>query len=187
MAHLLRAEADAILVGRNTLEQDDPQLTCRLPGLEDRSPIRIVLASRPELSARSRMFQDDGPPVWVLCPPAVTKEPESGKVTLLPVPACASGKPDLKAAMKILAQRGITRLLVEGGPTIAKAFLDAGLAEEIVIIQGSGQTPCEGTMLPFLDRGLERLTESPDFIKADERRAGSDRIDIYRSREYWQG
>ncbi len=55
MGHLLRARADAILVGRRTVIDDDPLLTCRLPGLEDRSPIRVVLARRLEGLQASRL------------------------------------------------------------------------------------------------------------------------------------
>ena len=56
-AHLLRARADAILVGRKTVEADDPELTCRLPGLEDRSPVRVVLAPRCDILAQARLFE----------------------------------------------------------------------------------------------------------------------------------
>ena len=66
-AHLLRARADAILVGRKTVETDDPELTCRLPGLEDRSPIRVVLAPRCGIPAQARLFQRQQPPVWIVC------------------------------------------------------------------------------------------------------------------------
>ena len=66
-AHLLRARADAILVGRKTVEADDPELTCRLPGLEDRSPIRVVLAPRCDIPAQARLFKSQKPPVWIVC------------------------------------------------------------------------------------------------------------------------
>ncbi len=62
-AHLLRARADAILVGRKTIESDDPELTCRLPGLEDRSPVRVVLAPRCGIPAQARLFQRPPPPM----------------------------------------------------------------------------------------------------------------------------
>ncbi|HRD78211.1 MAG TPA: dihydrofolate reductase family protein, partial [Hyphomicrobiaceae bacterium] len=54
-SHLLRAEADAILVGRGTVVADDPELTCRLPGLENRSPHRVVLASHLDISAGCKL------------------------------------------------------------------------------------------------------------------------------------
>ncbi len=66
-AHLLRAQADAILVGRKTVEADDPELTCRLPGLESRSPIRVVLAPRCDVSPKARVFQPGSAPAWVIC------------------------------------------------------------------------------------------------------------------------
>src|SRR5271165_1652159 len=66
-AHLLRAKADAILVGRRTLEADDPELTCRLPGLEARSPIRVVVAPRCNVSRDARLFSTGSAPVWIVC------------------------------------------------------------------------------------------------------------------------
>ena len=62
-AHLLRARTDAILVGRKTIEADDPTLTCRLPGLEDRSPVRVILASQCNVPPKARIFDAERPPV----------------------------------------------------------------------------------------------------------------------------
>ncbi len=56
-AHLLRAHADAVLVGRKTVEDDDPELTCRLPGLANRSPRRVVLDPKFRISPALKMFQ----------------------------------------------------------------------------------------------------------------------------------
>ena len=58
--HLLRATHDAIMIGRGTLERDDPALTCRLPGLEARSPVRVVLDSSGRYAAKSGMLADAG-------------------------------------------------------------------------------------------------------------------------------
>src|SRR6185369_7000457 len=64
----LRAIHDAILVGANTVAADDPELTCRLPGLESYSPVRVVLDSKARLSPGSKLaVSAKRTPVWLLC------------------------------------------------------------------------------------------------------------------------
>ncbi len=142
--HLLRAEADAILVGRGTLCDDDPELTCRLPGLAGRSPIRIVLSSDPSDLVGTRLLTDamlpGRPPVWVL-----TREAHGSSATdalrgarLLGV-ASVGHRPWLPAAMEQLAAQGVTRLLVEGGPTVWRAFAEHRLLDEVhLFLAGNG-------------------------------------------------
>ena len=100
--HLLRAEHDAILVGMDTVVADDPELTCRLPGLEHRSPAPFVLSRDRELPAHSKLAA-------------------RGAEVL---------RGTLPAALARLAERGINGLLVEGGAKTARAFLDANVADE---------------------------------------------------------
>ena len=148
-AHLLRARADAILVGRKTVEADDPELTCRLPGLEDRSPVRVVLAPRCDIPAQARLFKSPKPPVWIVC----GDSSKCGGLTGLPgvkifdVGASTAGSLSLRLVLMRLAAEGITRLLVEGGPTTARAFLDAGLADEVIIMQSETRLD-PGSSLP---------------------------------------
>ena len=187
-AHLLRARADAILAGRKTVEADDPELTCRLPGLEHRSPARIVLAPRCDISPKARLFRPGGPPVWIVCGDSSKCDSLIGKpgVRILDVGASSSGSLNLRLVLMRLAAEGITRLLVEGGPTTARAFLDAGLADEIVIMQGETRFEAGSTLLPFGDRGLELVSASESYILAERRRAGPDTVLVFRSTAHWQ-
>src|SRR5579872_6272521 len=74
-AHLLRATQDAVLVGTGTALADDPQLTCRLPGLEDRSPVRVVIDRNLRLPATLRLFSEARPvPTWLVTPPGSNRE-----------------------------------------------------------------------------------------------------------------
>jgi diaminohydroxyphosphoribosylaminopyrimidine deaminase/5-amino-6-(5-phosphoribosylamino)uracil reductase len=187
-AHLLRARADAILVGRKTVEADDPELTCRLPGLEDRSPIRVVLAPRCDILAQARLFKKPKPPVWIVC----GDSSKCGALTGIPgvkifdVGASTSGSLSLRLVLSRLAAEGITRLLVEGGPTTASAFLDAGLADEVIIMQSETRL-APGTSLPaFAGRGLELVTSSNSYILAARSKAGPDTVHSYRSTAHWQ-
>ncbi len=187
-AHLLRARADAILVGRKTIEADNPELTCRLPGLEDRSPVRVVLAPHCNLSPKARIFDAERPPVWIVCGDSSKCGSLFGRrgVRFFDIGASPSGVFNLRLAMMRLAAEGVTRLLVEGGPSTARAFIDAGLADEIVIMQGAKTLDLNASTLPFVERGLDIITVSPSFALTDRRKAGTDFILIFRSTLHWQ-
>ena len=187
-AHLLRAMADAILVGRRTIEADDPELTCRLPGLEDRSPVRIILAPQCNVSYRARIFSTERPPVWIICGNSSKCGYLFGRrgVRIFDIGASSAGILNLRLAMMRLAAEGVTRLLVEGGPATARGFLDAGLADEIIIMQGDKTLEPNASVPPFADRGLDIVAESPAFVKTEQRKAGPDTISIFRSTLHWQ-
>ena len=132
--HLLRARHDAILIGIGTALADDPELTCRLPGLEDRSPLRVVLDTRLKLTEWSKLAQTPrdcrrwslrrrGAAGWW---PAGSRSPRSRAT-------CAVGP--IWGGAADLARRGITRLLVEGGATVHAAFLDRGLADRLEVFR----------------------------------------------------
>ena len=131
--HLLRAQFDAIMVGIETIIADDPSLTCRLEGLEDRTPIRVVLDSGLRLPLKSRLAGSaKQSPVLVF----TVSENEGGElassgVEIVRVKADLDGHPDIGEVLKALAERGITRLLVEGGPKIHSAFLARNLVDVI--------------------------------------------------------
>ncbi len=137
--HLLRAEADAILVGARTVVDDDPELTCRLPGLANRSPRRVVLSSRADLPVMSKLVTSARRhPVWVYCgaqaPAAHVAALEAHGVQVTRV-VQVGGQLWLPAIMEALAAGGITRLLVEGGPQVWSAFARAGLVDELVVFR----------------------------------------------------
>ncbi len=186
-AHLLRARSDAILVGRRTIEADDPELTCRLPGLESRSPVRVVLAPRCNLPRKSRVF-GSGPPVWIVCGDSSQAGHLAGLkgLRLFDIGASPDGSLNLRLALMRLTAGGITRLLVEGGPATARAFLDAGLADEIIIMQGEVRLDPGATLLPFAGEGLDLVSASKSYILTARRKAGADTILVYRSTDHWQ-
>src|SRR5262249_42271589 len=119
--HLMRAMNDAILIGIATALADDPRLTCRVPGLEARPPVRVVLDTALRLPPTVALVRTARTtPVWVVAGPAPEEEAErrlrSHGVEVLRCSATA-GRIDLAAMLRLLAGRRITRLMVEGGPT----------------------------------------------------------------------
>ncbi|RMF73321.1 MAG: bifunctional diaminohydroxyphosphoribosylaminopyrimidine deaminase/5-amino-6-(5-phosphoribosylamino)uracil reductase RibD, partial [Alphaproteobacteria bacterium] len=147
-AHLLRARHDAILIGGRTQRHDDPLLTCRLPGLEAASPIRIVLTRTPHLDPGSRLMRSaDKVPVWLVgpaggtadLPPPDPEEPGRPGLYALTLPDQEEENPTrlVSDLLRNLAEAGITRLLVEGGGMVAGLFLRAGLFDRLYHFTGN--------------------------------------------------
>jgi diaminohydroxyphosphoribosylaminopyrimidine deaminase/5-amino-6-(5-phosphoribosylamino)uracil reductase len=139
-AHHLRATHDAIMIGSGTALADDPELTCRLPGLERRSPVRIVLDGRLRLAASSRLVRTAREvPTWVLtragADPRRRAALERCGIEVLPIPTGSDGHVDLASALGALGARGLTRVLVEGGSALAAALLRARLVDRLVWFQ----------------------------------------------------
>ena len=170
-AHALRASHDAIMVGTGTVVADDPQLTCRLPGLGHRSPVRVVIDRHLRISPASRIIADaPRVPTWVLtlrsADPGRRAMFLANRVTLIDVDDDGEGQIDLAAALGALGERGITRLLVEGGARLAAAFFRARLIDRLVwvhaplVIGGDGIPAIAGFDLAALadGRAFERLS-----------------------------
>lgn len=133
--HLLRAACDGILVGSECVIKDDPMLTCRLEGMESRSPIRIVADGRLRLPLEGQLSKSASEAcLWILTRSDSSTEKrkalEKRGAILLDVPE-KNGHLDMSKALELLARRGITRLLVEGGARLATSFMRAGLVDRV--------------------------------------------------------
>ncbi|MFW6076581.1 MAG: bifunctional diaminohydroxyphosphoribosylaminopyrimidine deaminase/5-amino-6-(5-phosphoribosylamino)uracil reductase RibD [Hyphomicrobiales bacterium] len=177
--HAVRAESDAILVGVSTVLADDPDLTCRLPGLEDRSPVRVVSDSRASLPPDSRLARSaEAVPVWLLtlaeAAPALT---EPG-VVFIGCAATGDRKVDLADALRRLAERGINRVLAEGGARMARALVEADLVDEVHLLSASKQLGAAG-LDALAGLPLSAITDSDGLRLAGTEWLGEDLLSVY--------
>jgi len=183
--HLLRAQCDAILVGIGTVLADDPVLTCRLPGMEARSPVRVVLDASLRIPGASCLVRSAREtPLWVMtsdlseAASAVKLGAAGAEVIRIAATATAPQGLDLAAVLRALSDKGISRLMVEGGARVASSFVSAGLVDEIWLLRGPQTIGAEG--VPALDAlPLSALTGSPAFKVRASESVGKDALQIY--------
>lgn len=178
-AHLLRARHDAILIGIETARADDPALTCRIPGLESRSPLRVVLDTRLRLSEWSQLAQTaDDIPTLVFTSASPQGPLAASGVEIVQVVRDARGRPDIAAVLTELAGRGVTRLLVEGGGSVHASFLDRGLADRLEIFNAPAVFGAAGHASVDALAALS-LDEAPRFARVASRPLGRDLLESY--------
>lgn len=178
-AHALRARHDAILVGSGTVLADDPDLTCRIPGMAPAPIARVVADARLRTPLAARLVATArAAPSWIATrtghrPAALAPFLEAG-VELLPIPSApVGGGLDMTALLAALARRGVTRLLVEGGAGVAAALLRADLVDRIAWFHAPGVMGGDGRAavdpLP-----LAMLSAMPSFRRVTGRALGAD-------------
>jgi diaminohydroxyphosphoribosylaminopyrimidine deaminase/5-amino-6-(5-phosphoribosylamino)uracil reductase len=176
-SHYLRSINNAILVGSNTVRKDNPLLNCRISGLENHSPIKIIVSSELDLDPKSQIFANGK--IMILTNKKVANNHEFPHSKLIFCPE-KNGKINLDEALKILCHEGINSLLVEGGSSIATQFLQENLVDELIWIRSSKIIGNEGisaigTMnFSQIAECLEGFRRS-EFLAKEE-----DLIEIYR-------
>ncbi|MGB3043811.1 MAG: bifunctional diaminohydroxyphosphoribosylaminopyrimidine deaminase/5-amino-6-(5-phosphoribosylamino)uracil reductase RibD [Xanthobacteraceae bacterium] len=180
--HLLRAQCDAVLIGIGTARADDPLLTCRLPGMAKRSPVRIVLDRALRLPGDGQLVHSAREvPLWVMTSdtaeaPAAAKLGAAG-VQVLRVKTSEHGL-DLADALRTLSDKGITRLMVEGGAQVAASFVEAGLVDEVWLLRGPKEIGADG--VPALGAlPLGAITQSSSFRVRASEKLDHDTLTIY--------
>ncbi len=183
VVHWLRATHDAVLVGSETVLADDPQLTCRLSGLEDRSPIRIVVDRRLRIPIGSRLVDSAGAvPLWIFT--GLDAAERAADVLhrvgaeVFRLSAEAMGDRMMAHVLLRLGERGITRLLVEGGSRVAGALLAADLVDRLYLFQAPVMLGSDA--LPAFDlKGLGAPDQAPRWRPVAERHLGADLLRVY--------
>lgn len=173
--HLLRATHDAIAVGSGTVLADDPELTCRVAGLEHRSPVRVVFDRRGRTPERAKLLAG-GPPTWLVTSPGAFNGGIHDPHQIIEV--AGNGTSWLEQACRALAQRGLTRLLVEGGATLATSFLEAGLVDQVYWFRAPITIGADG-LAGIGPLSAEKLSHALGFRMGDRRSLGNDVLELY--------
>ena len=181
---LMRATNDAMVTGIGTVLADDPQLTCRLPGMEQRSPVRVILDSALRMPVQSRLAASATRTLdWVFVDETAKPEHEAALtaagVEVLRVRG-AKGQLDLAAVLRGLAGRGVTRVMVEAGPILSAAFLEADLVDEAALF--CSPNPLADGIDALEGLPLTALTQSPKLRLVSSEQVGADRLDVFERR-----
>ncbi len=184
--HMMRAMNDAVITGIGTVLADDPSLTCRLPSLEDRSPVRIVVDSKLRLPPESKLARTAGQtPVWVATLTGGDgkrrRALENAGVKIIEMNDNGRGRVDLAALMAELGSLGLTRVMAEGGAGITAELLRLELVDRLAwfraprVIGGDG-TPGAAAF------GLDALSAAPGFKSTGISKIGPDILETYEFR-----
>lgn len=176
--HLSRASHDAIMVGIGTVLADNPALDCRLPGLEERSPVRIVVDSQLRIPCDSILVKTAREiPTWVMtlqsADNAHGKKLKEQGIEIISCPANEAGQVDLVNAMGLLCKKGITRLLSEGGAQLNASLIKASLVDRILWFR-SPKNIGDGGLPALTGYGLNQLENMPGFKPRRKGRSGED-------------
>jgi diaminohydroxyphosphoribosylaminopyrimidine deaminase/5-amino-6-(5-phosphoribosylamino)uracil reductase len=187
LAHRWRSECDAVACGIGTALADDPQLTARIEHVH-RQPRRIVFDSEARLPLDSALIQSAPElPLTVVVSRAASRRATDGLEAAGADVIVATGENEparVKNALVQLGNSGVTSILLEGGPHLAGAFLDAGEVDEIrlflapVVVGGSAaRDPLEGT-------GAERIADAVRALSLETEQIGDDLLITARLREW---
>ena len=153
MVHVMRSQSDAIMVGAGTVEADDPELTCRLSGMERRSPVRIVLDGNLRMSPQSKLaLTAKAVPVWIVALPGNDVQKRDGlEAAGCRILSCEDheGTIALPELLDDLGAAGLASILLEGGAKTARTMLENGLVDRIALFTSDVAIGANGIASPI--------------------------------------
>jgi diaminohydroxyphosphoribosylaminopyrimidine deaminase/5-amino-6-(5-phosphoribosylamino)uracil reductase len=182
-SHLLRAQHDAVVVGSGTALADNPDLTCRLDGLQQWSPVRVVFDSHLRLPLTAKLVATAREvPTWMVALDNADHDRRAALidcgVEIISVHPGEGGNPDIGAALHELGKRGLTRVLVEGGAHLAAALLRRHLVDRIAWFRAPKLIGGDGlpVAMPF---SIDHLADAPTFKRLSLGEIGGDAVEMY--------
>ena len=145
--HKLRAKVDGILIGKNTLDTDNPMLNVRY--VTGKNPVRILLDSRGTIKSSSKIIQSCSKISTIIATTQLISKKNLSRLEKFPLDVIKCGKSsvDVVKLLKILQKKGMKKILLEGGGTLNWSFLKRGLVDELII-----------TITPYILGGSDSVT-----------------------------
>jgi diaminohydroxyphosphoribosylaminopyrimidine deaminase/5-amino-6-(5-phosphoribosylamino)uracil reductase len=176
----MRAHHDVIMVGVGTVLADDPLLTVRLPGIEHRSPVRVILDSSLRTPLGSRLVAGTYEiPTWIVTAESAPVEAErrlvEAGVEVMRVSG-REGRVDVGEALRLLGSRGVTRVFSEGGPSLGEALVEADLVDVLALATNRRDLGGEG--IPALGPKLTRALNER-MVRVASEDLGDDRLELF--------
>jgi diaminohydroxyphosphoribosylaminopyrimidine deaminase / 5-amino-6-(5-phosphoribosylamino)uracil reductase len=180
--HQMRMAHDAVMVGSGTARADDPDLRVRDMGAK-RQPVRIVVDSRLSHDPASRLgLTAKETPVWMLHGTDASSERraewQATGAQLHEIPTTGDGHLNLTAAMTALAAEGLTRILCEGGATLAAALIRANLIDDLAVFSAGALIGAEGQAM-LAPLGITALADAPCPTLREVQRIGADTLSLW--------
>jgi diaminohydroxyphosphoribosylaminopyrimidine deaminase/5-amino-6-(5-phosphoribosylamino)uracil reductase len=172
--HRLRNEMDAVMVGAQTVIDDDPLLTCRLPG--GRDPLRVIVDGRLRIPLGARVLTNEAAPGTLIA--TVTSKPRTLEslrrrgATAFVLPG-RNGVLSLRRLLRLLAKRGVSSVLIEGGATLAAHALRERVVDRLLLFYGPKLIGADGR--PMLGPlGVASLADAPQLEDLRVTKVGAD-------------
>ena len=178
VGHRMRHASDAIMVGIGTASQDDPQLTTRIPGEPVSNPLRVVVDSRLRLSPRARLAEvaEDRRTLVATTEQAADTKVRALRergVEVIGLPAQSDGRVDLGTLCKVLGERGVASILVEGGAALTTALLEQRLIDKMVLFVAPKIIGGDGVSV-FGPCGVDSMGQALPMRELKSRSVGND-------------
>ena len=177
IGHYLRSKNDCILVGRGTVEKDNPSMDCRLPGLENTSPDIFILDTKLNLSLNSKIFKIKKRKVSVFHNCSNFNKKKYKDISLIGLND-DSGMLDIRSIIKIISMKGYHRILIEGGSQISTSLLKNNLIDKIYWFRASKVLGDEG-IGAISNLNINKMNLVKNFKLEDSVRVEDDIMDIY--------
>ena len=177
--HYLRYASDAIMVGANTILADDPHLTCRFGGSggeAKKQPLRVIIDGRGRTPPTAQVFSEPGKVLLVLGKRVAAERKKAflqAGAELLELPSKA-GRLDLQRLLRVLGEKEITSVLVEGGGILLGSLFDSRLVDKVITFIAPMVIGGEGARMAVAGKGVDKVSQAISLKRTSVERFGED-------------